>query len=285
MNAYALVTIGLLSLGQAAPDEAELKKVLIPHYGRDAARYDFFLDKERSQRIELQEQPVLTWTNAENYMGAVFVWNFKGRPEIIGCIGSHQLRSGEVRVFHEFHSLATQPLQPLRIRTGELWEPKGVPLTPVEESPRPSDSERLRLTQMRNIAREFKGWMKDREDTTELRLLPQPLVRYKAPDRGIVDGAIFAFVWKGTDPEVLLVLEARKSKDEVQWQYALARFNWREMWVERKEKELWRVKIEARNDSYLSRVVSETTLDAIRVSQPKADSPEKLPKKQGPIDP
>jgi len=66
---------------------------------------------------------------------------------------------------------------------------------------------------MRNIAREFSGAMKDNNDVTELRLLTQPIVRYKAPERGVIDGAIFALVWKGTDPEILLVLEDRNDND------------------------------------------------------------------------
>lgn len=83
---------------------------------------------------------------------------------------------------------------------------------------------------MRNLAREFSGWMKQDGDVTQLRLLPQPIFRYKSRDMGVLDGALFALVWKGTDPDVLLLLE--------HGEVALARFNWREMWVERKDKEI-----------------------------------------------
>ena len=57
-------------------------------------------------------------------------------------------------------------------------------------------------------------------------LLPQPLYRYESTDPNILDGAVFAFVTSaGTDPEVFLVLEARKpaGNGEPAWEYALAR--------------------------------------------------------------
>ncbi len=52
--------------------------------------------------------------------------------------------------------------------------------------------------------------------------MPSPLFRYKTDRRDLVDGAVFAFV-QGTDPEVVLVLEARRADAKVQWQYALTR--------------------------------------------------------------
>jgi hypothetical protein len=209
-------------------------------------------------------------------MGAVFVWTYGGRPEIIGCIGSQQRRTGDSMIFHEFHSLSRQPLQAVKFGRGkQQWTPSrpGIELLAVDGASEPSDSERLRLTQMRNIAREFNGWMKDGDDVEELRLLPQPIFRYKAPDRDVVDGAIFALVWKGTDPEVLLLLEDRKDAGS-KWHFGLARFNFREMWVKRNDKEVWRVPVNRENDVYITDVVGLTTLEEIRTTPPaKAASP------------
>jgi hypothetical protein len=247
-----------LALGQAdneSESEADLKQILVPYYSREAAKYDFSLDEARQQALVLESKPVLTWTNVDRYIGSVFVWTWQGRPEIIGCIGSQQLASGVSNVFHEFHSLSESTLPPLTLGdTSQKWLPVGAGVTfqEVENAPEPSDQERLRLTQMRGIAREFSGAMKDGKDITELRLLPQPLYRYKSPDRGIVDGAVFALVWKGTDPEVLLILENRKTESGDRWQVALARFNFREMWVTRNEKEVWRVGENRTSDNYVT---------------------------------
>lgn len=89
------------------------------------------------------KQPVMTWTNVENYMGAVFVWTYGGRPEVIGCIGSHQAGAGRSNVFHEFHSLCLEPLQSVRFGRGQQeWTPAkpGVALPPSMGRPCPATS-------------------------------------------------------------------------------------------------------------------------------------------------
>jgi hypothetical protein len=271
MNSPQLM-MGLLLWAQAPPEptaanEAALKEILYPFYTREAAGYEIFRDADRKEKLQLRKEPLLTWTNAENYMGAVFVWEFGGRPEMIGCIGSHQNRPASSNVFHELHSLATAPLGAVPFGGGsQVWRvtAAGVQLAAIEGAPKPADSERARLTQMRNLAREFRGWMKDGNDVTELRLLTQPIVRYSAAEQGVVDGAIFSMVWKGTDPEVLLMLEDRKVDGKEQWQFALVRFNWRELWVERGEKEIWRVGVSSRSENYITANTGDRTHDQMR---------------------
>jgi hypothetical protein len=266
---FTCLALGLSLLAQI-PDESatEPKLILYPYYARQAAEYDIFLDADRQQRLELKPQPVLNWTNADNFMGSVFLWTYGGRPELIGCVGSRQTAAGECFVFHELHSLSPQVIQRVRFGDGKrVWAPAGggIELLDVEGAPPPADSERQRLTQMRNLAREFTGWMKQEGDTTELRLLPQPIFRYQAVEQGVKDGALFALVWKGTDPDILLMLENRKIAEKQRWQYALVRFNWREMWVKRNDKEVWRVGMSglSNNSTYISGRVAQTDLITI----------------------
>ena len=57
----------------------------------------------------------------------------------------------------------------------------------------------------------------------------------------MVDGALFAFVTSaGTDPEALLVIEARKTghADGPVWQYATTRFTDLQLWVRHDGKEV-----------------------------------------------
>ena len=72
-----------------------------------------------------------------------------------------------------------------------------------------------RLVQTRSLAREFSGHTIDvNKERWELRLLSQPLFRYEKPEGDVIDGALFAFVTSaGTDPEVVLALEARKIEE------------------------------------------------------------------------
>jgi phytoene dehydrogenase-like protein len=56
----------------------------------------------------------------------------------------------------------------------------------------------------------------------------------------VLDGAVFAFV-EGTDPEVILLIEARRQDDGYQWQYACARFSDFRLSVRYRDAEVWRV--------------------------------------------
>ena len=119
----ACLALALSSLAQISVDEAESKLILYPYYARQAAAYDFFRDGDRKQRLVLQQQPVLNWTNPDNFMGSVFLWTYGGRPELTGCIGSRQTAAGECFVFHELQSLSLGILQP--VKYGEWKEVVG----------------------------------------------------------------------------------------------------------------------------------------------------------------
>ncbi len=94
----------MLLVGQAPTEsEADLKEVLYPFYGRQAAEYQFFVDPQQQKRLELQKQPVLTWTNAENYMGAVFVWMYAGRRSSLAALV--RISSGQVKATSFMNSI------------------------------------------------------------------------------------------------------------------------------------------------------------------------------------
>jgi hypothetical protein len=67
------------------------------------------------------------------------------------------------------------------------------------------------------------------------------LYRYSDEASGVQDGAIFTWVWnKGTDPELVLLVECRKTDDGTQWYYAPVRFSNRALWLKRGDSEVWR---------------------------------------------
>ena len=78
---------------------------------------------------------------------------------------------------------------------------------------------------MRELTRDFSASIGRKVYRHELRLLTQPLYRYEHKEGQVLDGALFAFA-EGTDPELLLLVEARQRKDQpAEWQYAPARMN------------------------------------------------------------
>src|SRR5262249_50154554 len=129
-------------------------------------------------------------------------------------------------------------------------------------APRVADSASQRLTQIRTIARSFAAESRTRDGQTwELRLLPTPLLRYEAPQAQILDGALFAMVSSaGTDPEVLLLIEARHPADDEkawQWHAAALRFSDKDIAVKRNDKLLWS---SITNDDYKAAINADYTL-------------------------
>jgi hypothetical protein len=221
------------------------------HYA-EAQRWSMFLDDRHATKAELRAKPIYVWTNptrSGGQNGAVYVWTHRGRPVVIGSIFSHP-EDGKRILCHEFHSLAEEDLQPAHPQT-EKWEPKApVEMLPLAGAPVPDTSPGKRLLQMKALARDFTAYSIDNnKERWELRLLNQPLYRYEKPQDGVIDGGLFAFVTSaGTDPEVILALEARKQAGGPAWLYRAIRFSDSDLHVQHDGKEVWNsVRDETRN--------------------------------------
>ena len=70
--------------------------------------------------------------------------------------------------------------------------------------------------------------------------MTRPIFRYESTDPQVLDGAIFAFV-RGTDPELLLLIEARRTDGKAVWQFAPARMNSIQFRLLHKSREVWSV--------------------------------------------
>jgi hypothetical protein len=252
MNAATTLIILLAATGQQAVEGAHKDQAakaksrrLLELHTNDAASYSIYRDVRRTQKLELRREPVYRWTNPTRVggqVGEVFVWTYRGRPEVVGSMFSHPSGDGRRVICHELHSLSPAVLVVDR-EAPEQWVPQaaGVDLKPLEGAPPPATTAAQRLVQMRGLAREFTGRsLSDQGHTWELRLLPQPLYRYESTDPDILDGALFTLVSSaGTDPEIILLLEARKSQSAHQWVFGAARFSDMNLWLNHKGREVW----------------------------------------------
>jgi hypothetical protein len=214
----------------------------------EAAAYGVALDKAHQQPLELQKEPVFKWQNLlfdKGQLGAVYIWSRDGRPELLGTIFSQHENNQRV-VVHEFHTLSDKVLS---VRSPKSlyreWQPKGnFPVKPVASAPAVAENPSQRLLQLRNIAKEFTGFTQAGTERTELRLAPRPLVRYQPTRPDVLDGALFAFLSSaaGTDPEVVLMIEARRPDANAKtwaWHYGIARFADRDLVVSHNNVELF----------------------------------------------
>ncbi len=99
-------------------------------------------------------------------------------------------------------------------------------LKPIPGAPAPADSAAARLRQMRALAQEFTSRQTNRAGVDrDMRLLAQPIYRYEDTKGDLIDGGLFVFV-QGTDPEIFLLIEARRPRDGApEWRFGATRMH------------------------------------------------------------
>lgn len=229
--ASLLIAIGLLAGALArgegpAPDvqkqSAKEAKTLKEFIDQAVDWYELFPDAESQEPAKAVR--ALRWANNARGSedGITVLYIHDGLPLATSCVYPWQ-RNLE----HCFGSLSRDKI--IARRDGSVvWNPQApsTKFADIPGAPVPDATRAGRLRQMKTLSERFEatmlGWKPDKTDREELRRLTKPLYRYEPKSGKIVDGMVVAFVM-GTDPEVLLQIEALKSGDKVTWQYAFTR--------------------------------------------------------------
>jgi hypothetical protein len=183
--------------------------------------------------VALVPEPLHRWTDPtrENSDGALWAWRASGRPIAIIAIELYSRDKAVGTVWAlEFTSLSTGPIEveggehfdmvyedmaPPRADGRLQWVPAmgGLEFREIPDAPAPATTEAERLRQMRDLLKRFSArefYDKTAQDYA-LRLLSHPIDRYADAASGLMDGAIFIYA-NGTNPEALLVIEARRPR-------------------------------------------------------------------------
>src|SRR6185295_6655300 len=100
----------------AVPEQPKNARQLLTLHLGHAEEYEIYRNRDRREKLELERNPVYVWTNplrSGGQNGAVFVWTYRGRPEVVGSIFSYP-SNGRRQVLHELHSLSSEILVPER---------------------------------------------------------------------------------------------------------------------------------------------------------------------------
>lgn len=202
----------------------------------------------KGSRLKANSKPVLNWSQKRNgYYGCkMHVWEQDGRA--MALTGTLHWPSNKQMVY-EFINLSPEPMF-AELDGNLVWngaQKAAVKWKSLSREAPASKSSRIRLSQMRGLARNFsaraiKGAPQYEEGSRwELRLVPAPLHRYQPKSGKVVDGAIFSFAQE-TDPEVLLLLEARRDEaGELSWYFAAARACAWQLQLDYKKNRVWSV--------------------------------------------
>ena len=194
-------------------------------------------EQDKRTPASMTPEPLHRWTDPTRPFsgGALWAWKCSGRPVAIIAIELYGAWS------LEFVSLSTG-----RVRAddgGMHWAPvkAGVEFHDVPDAPAPAADEAGRLRQMRELARKLTATEFWEGRDHALRLLPHPIDRYSDPASGLADGALFIYA-NGTNPEVLLMVEARRQGNgPPKWKYAAAALSNSEMHLKHVSRDVWTV--------------------------------------------
>lgn len=212
----------------------------------EAASFHITID-DKKQTVPVRKTSLLSHTDTERgEQGGLWLIGEEGRPIALASIWTEP----DVSIWHcEVRSLSTEPGVGGSLMMPGIpnWYAKspGVKFFPIPDrnvdgkrkTLKPVKSSNLRLSQMKLQARRFSGYEKWR-GRHELRVLPSELYRYKDPENGIVDGALFAIA-HNTNTECYLMIEVQEKNGVQDWYYALARFCYAEVHVSIDKKEVW----------------------------------------------
>lgn len=247
MKFFTVLAVGLAlasslafaqDVGKSSKENAEAAAAFAE---AEAKRYEILIGKSKKP-LHLEEKTLLRWSNpvrAEVY-GSVVLWTQDECPEALASIYKFFDRK-QVNV--ELVSLSASPLSASRSGKPRWETDAGVAFQALMDGPEPAATTEKRQLQLRSLARTFTAHLAERDDDSkfsELRLMARPLYQYTASDDSGREGAVFAFVTT-TDPEVLLILEAKPEGGKRTWRYAAARLHFCRLQLKLDDKVVWDV--------------------------------------------
>ncbi len=192
-------------------------------------RFELMRSRIAAAEVECQEagfprkfepKPIFRYSDPARGAIASSLWKLghEGRPKALLAMELHRSTQQRPCVMYEYSSLTTTPF--VLTASDMNWSPKSTlyEFQTLPDMRPPEKTAPRRLIQMREAAHRFEGAEIVDNEKCELRLLPQPIDRYRPNKADYADGAIFLFAF-GTNPEVVLLMES----DGTEWTYALGR--------------------------------------------------------------
>ena len=234
MNAASLhvrpiVLLCILAVSLEADEPREQQRAALLEQMRTIAqgtRVEFISEQEP---LDLLDKPVFRYDDQpRGFVDAtMWTWTHNGRPIALQKVeATIAIDTGLPRWGFCFTSLAEQTIR-TEWKHGLKYQSRepGVTFKPVPGAAAVADRATARKRQLRDVARNFSAriLINPRNNTTqEMRLLTTPLYEYDGADK-LPKGAVFGFSTNGTNPDLVIVTEAREVEGKLAWHYAPAR--------------------------------------------------------------
>jgi hypothetical protein len=155
--------------------------------------------------------PLMKYTDAPRQIeiATLWVWHDHGRPVALGKVEAYQRREGP-KWLYCFTSASTGVVDGKWPDGHGFHASKpGIGWTALK-GPAPRENAAARLRQMKELFQRFSTTIRDDilKTSDELRPLTRPLHEYSSAKFGVVQGLLCGFAANGTNPDVLIALEA-----------------------------------------------------------------------------
>jgi hypothetical protein len=193
------------------PADAKLKKLADDSRARAAAVEVKVTAAGVTAKAAAHPEPLMKYTDVPRRieMATLWVWHDEGRPVALGKVEAYGRKDG-TKWLYCFAS-ASGDLVDAKWPDGRTFKASkaGVEWTAVK-GPAPHGTAAGRVRQMKELFGRFSATSRDDllKTSDELRPLVRPLHEYSSPRRGVAHGVLCGFAANGTNPDVVVALEA-----------------------------------------------------------------------------
>jgi hypothetical protein len=231
---FRLLCCTLCALGSTAPlwgqeaADTKLQKLSEESRARAGSIEVNVAVGERTTKATVHPHPLMKYTDVPRQieMATLWVWHDEGRPVALGKVETYQRKEGP-RWLYCFAS-ASAGLVGGKWPDGHRFQARkpGVEWAAID-GPAPHEAAPGRLRQMKELFQRFAATTRDDvlKTSDELRPLARPLHEYSSPGQGVIQGILCGFTANGTNPDVVVALEAVRAANDrgpaKSWRYGV----------------------------------------------------------------
>ena len=193
------------------PADAKLKKLSDDSRARAAGIEVKVTVGDRATKATIHPDPLMKYTDVPRQieMATLWVWHDDGRPVAFGKVEAYGRKDG-TKWLYCFAS-ASPELVEGKWPDGRRFQARkaGIEWATLK-GPAPQETAAGRVRQMKELFQRFTATTRDDalKTSDDLRPLARPLHEYSAPKQGVVQGVVCGFAANGTNPDVIVALEA-----------------------------------------------------------------------------
>ncbi|MDB5306177.1 MAG: hypothetical protein JWO38_379 [Gemmataceae bacterium] len=183
---------------------------------------------DRATKATVHTDALMKYTDVPRQieMATLWVWQVDGRPVALGKVEAYERKEG-TKWLYCFTSASTGLVEG-QWPDGHRFQARkaGVDWVTIKD-PTPHETAAGQMRQMKELFQRFTATSRDDllKTADDLRPLARPLHEYSSPNHGVVQGILCGFAANGTNPDVIVGLEAVAPADEKggpkSWRYAV----------------------------------------------------------------